>query len=47
MLIDAAAALGRERSEVGATHQPVWERRLKIYLRAAFVGAGPRLQLIL
>ncbi len=49
MLIDAAASLGRERAwrqiEVGAPHQPAWERSLKFYLRAGFVEVGPRLKL--
>lgn len=49
LLIDATAALGRERSwsrvEVGAPHQPTWERSLKFYLRNGFVEVGPRLQL--
>lgn len=51
LLIDATAALGRERSwsrvEVGAPHQPTWERSLKFYLRNGFVEVGPRLQLLL
>jgi len=46
MLVDAAAALGRERSwgriEVGAL-----ERSLKFYRRAGFVELGPRLHLLL
>ena len=51
MLIDAAASLGRQRAwrqiEVGAPHQPAWERTLKFYLRAGFVEVGPRLKLAL
>jgi GNAT superfamily N-acetyltransferase len=51
LLIDATAALGRERSwsrvEVGAPHQPAWERSLKFYFRNGFVEVGPRLQLLL
>jgi GNAT superfamily N-acetyltransferase len=51
LLVDAAVALGRERSwsrvEVGAPHQPAWERSLKFYLRNGFVEVGPRLQLML
>jgi len=51
LLIDATTALGRERSwsrmEVGAPHQPAWERSLKFYLRNGFVEVGPRLQLLL
>jgi GNAT superfamily N-acetyltransferase len=51
MLIDAAASLGRKRAwrqiEVGAPHQPAWERSLKFYLRAGFVEIGPRLKLSL
>lgn len=51
MLVDAGVALGRRRSwnriEVGAPHQPAWERSLKFYLRAGFVEVGPRLQLLL
>ena len=50
LLIDATAALGRERSwsrvEVGAPHQPDWERSLKFYLRSGFVEVGPRLQFL-
>jgi GNAT superfamily N-acetyltransferase len=50
-LVDAAAALGRERSwgriEVGAPHQPAWERSLKFYLSNGFIEIGPRLQLLL
>ena len=51
LLIDASTAVGRERSwsrmEVGAPHQPAWERSLKFYLRNGFVEVGPRLQLLL
>jgi GNAT superfamily N-acetyltransferase len=51
LLIDAAAGLGRDRSwgrvEVGAPHQPAWERSLKFYLRNGFAEVGPRLQLLL
>jgi GNAT superfamily N-acetyltransferase len=51
LLIDATAGLGRERSwsrvEVGAPHQPAWERSLKFYLRNGFAEVGPRLQLLL
>jgi GNAT superfamily N-acetyltransferase len=51
LLIDAIAGLGRERSwgrvEVGAPHQPAWERSLKFYLRNGFAEVGPRLQLLL
>jgi GNAT superfamily N-acetyltransferase len=51
ILIDAGAALGRERSwgrlEVGAPRQPAWERSLKFYLRAGFDEVGPRLKLML
>lgn len=47
-LIDAGIALGRERRwdrlEVGAPHQPAWERTLNFYLRAGFTIVGPRLQ---
>ena len=51
LLIDATSGLGRERSwgrvEVGAPHQPAWERSLKFYLRNGFAEVGPRLQLLL
>jgi GNAT superfamily N-acetyltransferase len=51
MLINAATSIGRERGwrqiEVGAPHQPAWERSLKFYLRARFVEIGPRLKLAL
>jgi GNAT superfamily N-acetyltransferase len=51
LLVDAGASLGRQRSwsriEVGAPHQPAWERSLKFYLRAGFAEGGPRLQLML
>lgn len=51
LLIDATAELGRQRSwsriEVGAPHQPAWERSLKFYLRNGFVEVGPRLQLLI
>jgi GNAT superfamily N-acetyltransferase len=51
MLINAGAALGRQRRwsrmEVGAPHQPAWQRSLKFYLRSGFVEVGPRLQLML
>jgi GNAT superfamily N-acetyltransferase len=51
LLVDATTALGRQRSwsrvEVGAPHQPAWERSLKFYLRNGFVEVGPRLQLLL
>ena len=51
MLVDAGATLGRQRCwnriEVGAPHQPAWERSLKFYLRAGFAEIGPRLQLLL
>jgi GNAT superfamily N-acetyltransferase len=51
LLVNATGALGRERSwsrvEVGAPHQPTWERSLKFYLRNGFVEVGPRLQLLL
>lgn len=49
MLVDAAAALGRERAwgrlEVGAPRQPAWERSLNFYRRCGFAEIGPRLQL--
>jgi GNAT superfamily N-acetyltransferase len=49
MLVDTAASLGRRRGwrqiEVGAPHQPAWERSLNFYLRAGFVEIGPRLKL--
>jgi GNAT superfamily N-acetyltransferase len=51
MLINAAAALGRDRSwsriEVGAPPQPTWARSLRFYLRTGFAEVGPRLQLML
>jgi GNAT superfamily N-acetyltransferase len=51
LLLDATVSLGRERSwsrvEVGAPHQPTWERSLRFYLRNGFVEVGPRLQLLL
>ena len=51
MLIDAGAAVGRQRRwnrmEVGAPHQPAWQRSLKFYLRSGFLEVGPRLQLML
>jgi GNAT superfamily N-acetyltransferase len=50
-LIDAGASLGRQRSwnriEVGAPHQPAWERSVIFYLRAGFIEVGPRLRLLL
>jgi GNAT superfamily N-acetyltransferase len=50
-LIDAGASLGRQHSwnriEVGAPHQPAWERTVKFYLRAGFAEVGPRLRLLL
>jgi GNAT superfamily N-acetyltransferase len=51
MLVDAAAALGRERSwgrlEVGAPRQPAWERSFKFYHKSGFDEVGPRLRLML
>lgn len=50
-LVAAALAFGRSRAwgrvEVGAPHQPAWERSFKFYLREGFTEVGPRLRFLL
>lgn len=50
-LVAAALAFGRSRSwgriEVGAPHQPAWERSFQFYLREGFTEVGPRLRFML
>lgn len=41
---ELAGARGWKRLEVGAPHQPEWERSLKFYLREGFEEIGPRLR---
>ncbi|MBR0664941.1 GNAT family N-acetyltransferase [Roseomonas hellenica] len=50
-LVAAALDFGRSRSwgrvEVGAPHQPAWERSFRFYLREGFTEVGPRLKFLL
>lgn len=50
-LVAAALEFGRGRSwgrvEVGAPHQPAWERSFQFYLREGFIEVGPRLKFML
>jgi GNAT superfamily N-acetyltransferase len=50
-LVEAALDFGRSRSwgriEVGAPHQPAWERSFNFYLREGFIEVGPRLKFLL
>lgn len=47
-LVAAALDFGRSRPwgrvEVGAPHQPAWERSFQFYLREGFTEVGPRLK---
>ena len=49
LLVQRAAAFGRQRGwkrmDVGAPHQPRWNRSLNFYKSGGFVEVGPRLRL--